>query len=285
MFYTINFLKISSTFIICVGHSFLHLLRLFSFFLNTLTFFKITGYLVCRMSPQFGFTWFLPEKIQVIHFWQEYHTWPCALFSVSIKRCKTSVCLLTGDATLMTWLRQCALAAPAISPGFHLCLSVLCSIHFFRSTVPFTISFFKCAYFVLVTLGIVFLIFIIIFPLFLFQNVLINSDSLLFLCHSLTFSFNIFILYFISVNSNVWFGLLHGILFSCCFMIWGNRGNVGSCWGGTLSVIIFVRWVFKCLPLRRLCICFCQEPGSTANTGPLKWNFFLVLLPGVTLVV
>lgn len=103
MFYTINFLKISSTFIICVGHSFLHLLRLFSFFLNTLTFFKITGYLVCRMSPQFGFTWFLPEKIQVIHFWQEYHTSDPVPFSVYPSRGIRRQCV-SWLVMLLWWL-------------------------------------------------------------------------------------------------------------------------------------------------------------------------------------
>lgn len=65
-----------------------------------------------------------------------------------------------------------------------------------------------------------------------------------------------------------------------CFLVWlmilGKRGDVGSCSLGTGSAV-FQYGCSQCFPLRRVCICVCQEASST-NTGPLKLNFWFSFL-------
>lgn len=66
-----------------------------------------------------------------------------------------------------------------------------------------------------------------------------------------------------------------------CFLVWlmilGKWGDVGSCSLGTGSAAVFQYGCSQCFPLRRVCICVCQEASST-NTEPLKLNFWFSFL-------
>lgn len=118
------------------------LLRLFSFFLNTLTLFKITGYLSCRMSPQSRFTWSFSWQNSGYAFMARLsHKWYCALSGASHQEEQDVDASRDWWRFLITWLWQCNLMSLNLSPVFYLFVS-LCYIlcNFFTSIFPFTIS-------------------------------------------------------------------------------------------------------------------------------------------------